>query len=121
MQKAYLNFRSSFKSKIIMSIEELYSKCQPLLNDIFRLTTDKEISLTKYGVVSQTSPLPIFHVPLATFKRFAPITLTVNASSQENIYLTAVTKDATNYEGSFDLTGRTVICECYIKHYKQFS
>ena len=30
-----------------------------------------------------------------------------------DMFVTAVTKDATNYKGSSDLTGRTAICEYY--------
>ncbi|XP_052773072.1 uncharacterized protein LOC128211950 [Mya arenaria] len=77
----------------------------------YNLTTDKEISLTKYGVVMKNETMPIFEVPLATFKTFAPIMLTVNSSSQGNIFLKAVAKEATNYEGSFELNGRTVISQ----------
>ncbi|WAQ98178.1 hypothetical protein MAR_022551, partial [Mya arenaria] len=77
----------------------------------YNLTTDKEISITKYGVVMKNETMPIFEVPLATFKTFSPIMLTVNSSSQGNIFLKAVAKEATNYEGSFELNGRTIISQ----------
>ncbi|KAH3802556.1 uncharacterized protein LOC127837090 [Dreissena polymorpha] len=81
----------------------------------YTITTDQEISLTKTGVLLVNHSTPIFEVPLATFQTFSPIMLTVNASTQANIALKAVTKHATNYKGNVELRGRTVISQSFVE------
>lgn len=77
----------------------------------YSLFTEEEITLTKSDVLWRNPPTTIFQTPLAIFKAFPPILLTVNYSSQANIFLKSMTKNASRYDGDFNMDGKTVITQ----------